>query len=258
MAEYLTVEQARPLSGLRLVVTAHVPGLWSEACKSLFDAKHVPYRLVEQVIGGENVALREWTAQTSGPVAVWNDERPRSAWIEQLYLAERIAPEPRLIPQEMNDRVLMFGLCNELCGENGFGWNLRLRMTHIGLNNPAVPDKTKSLFAVLAHKYHYGASFVDPARAQQRGIVALLRDRLGAQQARGSAYFLGDRLSALDIYWAAMAGAIDPLPPELCPHMPPEMRAGYTDPELFELGGAALFAHRDRIYRQYLKLPMDF
>ena len=62
---------------------------------SIFDAKGFPYVLVEQVVGGENLALKEWTAQTSGPVAVWHDERPRTTWIEQLYLAERIAPYKR-------------------------------------------------------------------------------------------------------------------------------------------------------------------
>src|SRR3546814_13960066 len=75
MADYLSVEEARDLPGLRLVVTAHVPGLWSEACKSLFDSKGVPYVLVEQVVGGENRALKEWTAQTSGPVAISSEER---------------------------------------------------------------------------------------------------------------------------------------------------------------------------------------
>jgi hypothetical protein len=258
VAEYLSVEAARPLSGLRLVVTAHVPGLWSEACKSLFDAKRVSYRLVEQVVGGENLALREWTAQTSGPVAVWNDERPRSTWIEQLYLAERIGQGPRLIPENIVDRMLMFGLCNELCGENGFGWNLRLRATHRGLNNPDASEMTRAIVPLLAAKYHYDPALLEPARAQQRQIVSMLRDRLRDQQAQGRDYLIGHGLSALDIYWAAIAGSIDPLPPELCPNMPPDMRAGYTDPELLEEGGAALFAHRDRIYRQYLKLPMDF
>ena len=258
MAEYLSVEEARPLTGLRLVVTAHVPGLWSEACKSIFDAKGVPYRLVEQVVGDENLALKEWTAQTSGPVAVWNDERPRSTWIEQLYLAERIGSGPRLIPSDMPDRTTMFGLCNELCGENGFGWNLRLRMTHLGLKAANPSPATRALIPLLATKYHYDEALVEPARAQQRQIVTTLRDRLHYQQARGRAFLIGDGLSALDVYWAAMAGAIDPLPEELCPNMPPDMRAGYTDPELREVGGDALFAHRDRIYRDHLTLPMDF
>jgi len=259
MAHYLTVEEARPMSGLRLVVTAHVPGLWSEACKALFDAKKVPYLLVEQVVGGENLALKEWTAQTSGPVAIWEDERPRSTWIEQLYLAERLAPEPALIPADMGDRMTMFGLCNELCGEHGFGWNLRLRMMHLAKANPdKVDENSKELLRKLSDKYNYDVAAVDPGRAQQRHVVGLLRDRLRDQQDKGHDFLIGNALSALDIYWSAMAGAIDPLPEALCPNMPVPMRAGYTDPELTEIAGPALLAHRDRIYRDFLKLPMDF
>jgi hypothetical protein len=258
VADYLSVEEARSMSGLRLVVTAYVPGLWSEAAKSVFDAKGIAYRLVEQVVGGENLALREWTAQTSGPVAIWNDERPRSTWIEQLYLAERLKPEPRLIPADLDDRTTMFGLCNELAGEHGFGWNLRMRMTHMLLNNAAVGPATRKLAQTLADKYEYAPALVDAARRQQIAIVERLRDRLAVQQAKGRRFLIGETLSALDIYWATFAGAIDPLPPELCPNMPVDMRAGYTDPELKTIGGEALFAHRDAIYRDYITLPMDF
>lgn len=258
MAEYLSVEEARSLPGLRLVVTAHVPGLWSEAAKSIFDAKGIPYRLVEQVVAGENLALKEWTAQTSGPCAVHEDERPRAMWIDQLYLAERLAPEPRLIPADMDERATMFGLCNELAGENGFGWNLRMRATHGILSNPGMPPSAQKLGSVLAQKYFYDPALVDGARLQMIGIVERLRDRLAAQQAVGRRYFIGDALSALDIYWSAFAGAIDPLPPHLCPNMPDDMRMSYTDPELKAIGGQALFAHRDRVYREHLKLPMDF
>jgi hypothetical protein len=56
--------------------------------------------------------LYEWTAQRSAPVAIWNDERPRSTWIEQLYLAERLQPFPALIPASIADRALMFGYAN--------------------------------------------------------------------------------------------------------------------------------------------------
>lgn len=258
MAKYLSVEEARSLPGLRLVVTAHVPGLWSEAAKSIFDAKGIRYHLVEQVVGGENLALKEWTAQTSGPCAVYEDERPRSLWIDQLYLAERLAPEPRLIPADMDERATMFGLCNELAGENGFCWNVRMRATHTILSNPGKHASTQKLGVVLAQKYLYDPALVDGARRQMIQIVERLRDRLAAQQAAGRHYFIGDALSALDIYWSAFAGAIDPLPPHLCPNMPEEMRSGYTDPELKAIGGEALFAHRDRIYREHLKLPMDF
>jgi hypothetical protein len=258
LARYHSVEEARTMAGLRLVVTAYVPGLWSEAAKSIFDAKGLGYTLVEQTVGGENAALQAWTAQTSGPVAVWENERPRSTWIEQLYLAERLAPEPRLIPERLEDRLLMFGLCNELAGENGFGWNLRMRVTHATLLSDDVDEFSRALAPKLAAKYGYDAGLIDSANAQMVGVVEALRDQLHAQQSRGVSFLIGDRLSALDIYWATFAGAIEPLCPELCPNMPEPMRVNYTDPKLKAIGGDALFAHRDRIYRDYLKLPMNF
>ena len=102
------------------------------------------------------------------------------------------------------------------------------------------------------------ALLVEGANAQMVRIVEALRDRFDAQRSRGSSFLIGDSLSALDIYWATFAGAIEPFPPELCPNMPEPMRQAYTDPNLRVIGGDALFAHRDRIYREYLKLPMLF
>lgn len=235
-----------------------MPGLWSEAAKGLFDAKKLPYVLVEQEVGGENRALLEWTAQTSAPVAVWNNERPRSSWMEQLYLAERLSPQPALIPQGLEDRVLMFGLCNELCSENGFGWNLRMTSFHRTLNDPNADDYGRRISRELAHKYGYDPTLVDSAHKQKIGVVKRLREQFADQNTRGSRFLIGENLSALDIYWATFAGAIDPLPPDLCPNMPDNMRRSYTDPELAEIGGPELFRHRDFIYRTYLKLPMDF
>jgi len=54
MVTDLSVEAARSLPGLRLAVTAHVPGIWSEAAKGLSDAKKIPYVLVDQVVDGEH------------------------------------------------------------------------------------------------------------------------------------------------------------------------------------------------------------
>jgi glutathione S-transferase len=258
VAKYHSVDDARSMPGLRLVVTARVPGIWSEAAKGLFYAKRIPYVLVEQEVGGENRALLEWTAQTSGPVAIWNEERPRSSWLEQLYLAERLAPEPALIPAALEDRVRMFGLCNEICSENGFGWNMRLIAIHHTLNNPNADDYAQRTSRKLAVKYGYDAALVDSAQQQMANIVATLREQFAGQQGSGRRFLIGESLSALDIYWATFAGAIDPLQPDLCPNMPDAMRRGYTNPDLKEIAGAPLFAHRDFIYRTYLKLPMDF
>src|SRR5271170_6182416 len=185
MAKYYSVEEARGMDGLRLVTTAYVPGLWSEAVKSIFDAKKIPYVLVEQVVGGENRALKEWTAQTSGPVAVWKDERPRSSWLELIYLAERLAPEPALIPVTLEDRVLMFGLTNELAGDHGFGWNMRLIALHRTMADPKATEYQKQVVPVLAKRYGYDAESVAAARQQMIATVSRLKEQLALQNAGG-------------------------------------------------------------------------
>jgi len=118
MGEWLDVEQARGLPGLRLVLTAGVPGPWGEAAKGIFHAKGIPYVRVRQDAGRENDALYEWTGQRNAPIAMYENEPARSGWVEILYLAERIAPQPSLIPADPDMRVRMFGLANELLGEN--------------------------------------------------------------------------------------------------------------------------------------------
>jgi len=45
-----------------------------------------------------------------------------------LNLAERLAPNPPLIPGDVDGRARMFGLANELLGENGLVWVKRLLM----------------------------------------------------------------------------------------------------------------------------------
>ena len=135
MAEYVEVERARAMSGLRLVLTPGVPGPWSEAAKGVLHVKKLPYVKVRQELGGENRALLDWTAQASAPVMVCNEEWPRSLWNDQLYLAERLQPNPPLVPANLEDRVLMFGYANEICGTNGFGWSKRLMIIRDGLGN---------------------------------------------------------------------------------------------------------------------------
>ena len=42
MAEYIEVEQARAMSGLRLVLTPGVPGPWSEAARASSTSRNSP------------------------------------------------------------------------------------------------------------------------------------------------------------------------------------------------------------------------
>jgi glutathione S-transferase len=258
MAEYISVEEARPMSGLRVVLSPGVPGPWSEAAKGILYVKKIPYVRVRQEIGGENRALKEWSAQATAPVFAWNDEPPRSTWIEQLFLAERLQPNPSLIPSNINDRMTMFGYCNELCGEHGFGWSKRLLLVHPTLSNPKADAQSRGFSQYIGNKYGYNTPEAEAAPAHCAEILNALAARLEQQRANGSKFFIGNQLSALDIYWAAFAALIQPLPHELCP-MPQSFRKMYTntDPTIQAAAKPILFEHRDFIYREYLELPLD-
>jgi glutathione S-transferase len=257
MAEYVEVERARAMSGLRLVLTPGVPGPWSEAAKSILHVKKLPYVKVRQELGGENRALLDWTSQASAPVMVWNEEWPRSLWNDQLYLAERLQPNPPLVPANLEDRVLMFGYANEICGTNGFGWSKRLLIIRDGLENPN--EAGRQLFIYLANKYGYDDAAAEAAPARIAGILRALTARLEQQRKHNSRFFIGDALSALDIYWATFAAMNDPLPDDLCP-LPPPFRRIYTntDPTIRSATASILLEHRDFIYRNFLELPLDF
>ncbi len=258
MGEFVEVAEARKLSGLRLVLTLGVPGPWSEAAKGILYVKKIPYVRVRQELGGPNPELTEWTAQATAPVAIWNDEPPRSTWIEQLFLAERLEPTPALIPDNIEDRMLMFGYCNELCGEHGYGWSKRLMLLHAVLTDSGADESARAFATHMGNKYGYTREEAEAAPARVANIVTTLGSRLEQQHNNGSRFFIGNQLSALDIYWATFAALIQPLPHELCP-MPDAFRAMYinTDPVVQSAVKPILLEHRDFIYHEYLELPID-
>ena len=89
--QYLPVEEAIPRPGLRMVVVGNVPSLWGEAAKGILHIKNIEWAAVRLAYHSE--PLKQWTGgQLSGPVAVYEQERPRSGWAEILLLAERLAP----------------------------------------------------------------------------------------------------------------------------------------------------------------------
>lgn len=72
--EYIEVETARGMSGLRLACTHGIYNLLGEAAKVIFTLKCVPFTAVAQYAGEPNATLQEWTGYRNAPVAVWNDE----------------------------------------------------------------------------------------------------------------------------------------------------------------------------------------
>jgi len=254
MPEYIDLEAAKSAPGLRLLTVAGVPSPWGEALKGICQVKKIPHKIARIVPGAADDELMRWTAQSSLPVAIYNGERPRSLWIDQLYLAERLAPEPALLPESIADRTEMVGLSNELCGENGLGWLRRLTLLDISL---AQGDKT-GVAKALGAKYGYSKSAAESAPAKTAEILRALGARLNQQKQRGSKFMIGSRLSALDLYWATFAAIVEPLPRELCP-MPRGLHALYGEigPVVKAALDPALIEHRDFIYRAYLRLPVE-
>lgn len=264
---YASIAAARKMSGLRLVLGAYaIPGPWRESCKGIFHVKHIPYTPVVTAgagysdldfgKNGADAELRAWTGQSSAPVAIWNDERPRASWIDQLYLAELLNPEPPLIPAAFEDRVLMFGLAHQLVGEGGFGWTKRIAILHRALETMAPGDPARALWVHAGEKYLYTPELGAAAPARMAEIVAALGQRLESQKISGNRYFIGRQLSALDIYWACFAALLQPLAPELCPMG--EWPYSNPDPEVKAVLSPLLLEHRDYIYEHYLELPIVF
>jgi len=255
MAKFVDVEEGRAQGGLRLVLTTGVPGPWGEAAKGILHVKRLPYTRVRQDLGGANEALAAWTGQTSAPVAVWNDERPRTTSLEILFLAERLAPDPPLLPDDADERARMLGYVHEIIGENGFGWSRRLLLLHqaLSLSGDAAPETIRR----MADKYGYTPEAVEAAPWRVIAILRMLAAQLDRQRLAGKPFLIGDRLSALDVYWATFAALLEPLPDAQCP-MDPGLRYVYTATgPVREALDPALLAHRDFVYREYLELPVD-
>jgi glutathione S-transferase len=247
-AEYVDVTRARALPGLRLVLTAGVPGPWGEAAKGIFTAKKIPFARVAQVPGATNDEIFAWTGHRNAPTAMYGDEPARTTWREILWLAERIEPEPSLLPSDPEDRVRCLGLAEELMGVDGFGWNRRLMLLQPGIGDGAPPPA----LARMASQYGYSRAAADAAPERVARTLTVL-----SRQLDGKRYLIGDRVSAVDIYWAAMAALVSPLPAEFCA-MPELLRGLYGNPGPIVAAALdpALLEHRDRVYREHMEFPL--
>lgn len=258
MAEnYVSVAEAKMAGGLRLVVTRGVPNPWGEAAKGLLHIKRIPHVRVAHDPGAANEDLIAWTGLNNAPIAILNDEPPRAGWPEIIMLAERLAPTPTLVPDNERDRAMMFGMIHALGSDDGYGWNRRL-MTFAGWEQAISADDPvgQEAFDRMRRKYKHGG---DVAHARHRliAILGLLSGQLHAQQRAGSRFYIGETLSALDVYSACFMAMIKPLPADLCP-APAEMLAAYSerDPDILAAADPILLAHRDHIYENWLELPM--
>ncbi len=249
--DYLEVAEASRLPGLRLALTAGVPGPWSESAKALFRHHQVPFHAVRQVGGGDNPDLVTWTGHRNAPVAVFEDEAPRVRWLELLDLAERLGKGASLYPQVRADRIEMVGLVNEIAGEHGLAWNARLFM----LDASYQAQGEKAYRNPMLKDYGYAPEAVAAAKQEVADLLGWLADRM---QQRGSHYLVADQFTAADIYWAYFSNLVRPQAHEVNP-MPDFLRKSYSlAAQLLGEPDPILIETRDWIFKHHLELPLDF
>lgn len=257
MIEWRSLDDVINGTGLRMVLVQGIASPWGIAAKAIFDVKGVPYVAAPWAAGEANEAAATWSGADSGPVVVWNAERPVNRWLDILMLAERVAPAPALLPAEPLTRALMIGLSFEICGEQGLGWNRRLQLFEPMIESGQAPD------GVLRMGRKYGYSSAAAAAAKQRVIAQLraLSVQLKAQYAAGHRYFVGDALSALDLYFVSFMNLVALQPEQECPmdeQWRTVYRTGMDDPALAAAVDPILLEHRDRIFHAHFRNPMEF
>lgn len=253
--QYLAIDEAKRLSGLRLVLTRGVPGPWSEAAKAVFRLRKVDFHSVEQRGGGANTELVAWTGHRNAPIAIFDNEPARVRWQEILDLAERLGSGPSLYPAVIEDRILMTGIASEICNEGGLAWQARMLMLNMNYqtHGHVVFEKNP-----MYREYQFSEKAVRESVIRIEEILEMLTTRIKAQQEKGSIYIVGETLSAVDVYWAYFSNMLQALPAQDNP-MPENLReawgalaAGISsyDPVLIE--------QRNQIFTRHLSLPLEF
>lgn len=246
------LETALAAPGLRLVVAQGIPSPWSQAALAIFRVKKLPVHVVRT--RALDPAFQRWNGARNLPAVLMDDDPIRTGWAEILALAERIAPEPPLVPRDPRDRVHVMGLCHELMGEGALLWCARLLAIDAGLSTEGREGFPLRVAQYLAPRYGWMSASVAPARARAIEVLALLNDELSRQ--RGP-YFAGETMTALDLYSAAAMNTLVPLPEADCPIAPP-FRAAFTwmGAALGDAITPALLAHRDHVVARTVDLPI--
>ncbi len=251
--EYVDAETAINRAGLRMIVVGNVPSPWSEAAKGFFHLKNLDWVAVRLAYDDEKLA--QWAGELSGPVVMQEAEPPRSGWREILALAERLAPQPPLLPSAPALRARALEMADDLCGPAGLGWNRRLQMVHAGLQKTG--GFSERIAGYLGTKYGYSPADVARYGPRVRELLGRYSAELRAARAAGSGYYLG-ALSAVDVYSAVFMALFAPLPEAQC-RMHPAARAAFEwlDDETRAALDPVLLEHRDMMYARHLETPLS-
>lgn len=252
---YSTFEEIKTAPGMRIVLVKGVPSPWAQAAKSSFEIKGIEYKAAPWIPFDRNADIEAWSGISSAPVVAWNDEKPIHGWREILELAERISPQPSLIPDDPLDRELMFALSNEICGELGLGWNRRLQIVAPAYQLPEQPNTLTQ----FGDKHGYNETDATLAGERIASTLSKLSILIEAQRGRGSEFLIGNSLSALDIYWTVFSNMLVPMPIDRVP-MSEQLHRMYlcADPLVMRALAPALLEHRDRVFDCYCRSPMEF
>jgi glutathione S-transferase len=251
---FVDLETAKTSTGPCLVLLKGAPSPWSQAAKAIFEIKGLAAVALWKTPG--DPAISAWTGAPNAPVVMLAQEAPRTHWADILALAERLAPAPALLPETPEQRVLAFGLCNEVMGQQGLVWNMRLTLVDLSLTSAGARGYSVPVATYLGTRYGYTPDCAQAAQARVSQILQLLAAQLG--QASGGPYYFGNTLSALDVYSAATMDTLAPLPHAHCP-MHPKTRAALearrdaaSDPV-----PASLLEHRDMMHSRHMALPIS-
>ena len=251
---YVETNAAIKASGLRMTVVSEVPSPWGEAAKGLLYFKGIDWLAVRLTPADE--AQTGWTGSQSAPVVMYNDEPPRHGWVDLLMLAEKLAPEPSVLPLATRDRALAIGLSHELMGQGGLADMRRLQMVHMGLTGQG--GFVGPAADYLAAKYGYSEAEGEAASQRVTDLLLMFANQLRVQEEAGSDYYLGNAPSCIDFYSAAVMAMFKPLPEEVCA-MRERTRLAFSssDPSTDAALDPILLKHRDMMYARHMETPLS-
>jgi glutathione S-transferase len=254
---FVDLETARSARGLRLIVIGTIPSPWSEAAKAILHVKAIPFVAV-RLRRADVDAVAAWTGARNAPVALHDDEPPRTGWAEILALAQRLGGACSLIPAEPEARVRLHGLAHELAGEGGLAWCSRLVLIQAGLASGGARGFPLPVAQYLAPRYGYTPERAAAARDRIAEVTGLFARELAASAAAGHGYLLGAEPSALDLYLATFLTPLLGVSAAECPALRPELRAAfaYLRDELAGAVAPALVAHRAQVFDRHLGWPI--
>ncbi|MGR3635752.1 MAG: glutathione S-transferase family protein [Shimia sp.] len=250
MLEFVGTAEGMAAEGLRVTIVRGVPSPWGEAVKGVLHVKAIDWQPVS--FDGQDPQQTEWTGEVSAPTAILDGEAPKATVRAIIELAERLAPEPALLPADgvLRARVLQMG--DDLMGDGGLAWSRRLQLVHYGMTSKG--GFAGGVAACLAAKYGYIASMGDSYGPR---VVSLLEEFSEILASSKGPYLLEDVMTAADIQLACVMALFAPLPDDVCA-MHPKGRASFEtlDAEIKAALAPNLLAHRDDMYAQHLETPL--